>query len=142
MVASCAFSACGSPASRGAGAPAPSAENPDQAVSDGGAASTAPATRTGAELRRPEEGLRDVRPIRWDRAKGKGRRVTLFYYSGVKECHGLDRVDVDESPDEVVVTVFEGIRPGAQACIELAVEVKTVIELRRPLGGRRLVDGS
>ena len=127
--------ACGSSASD-----APAAA-PDDAVTG------APATHNGGsgsgpELREPEDGLLDVRPRPFDSHRAKGRKVTLFYYSGVEECYGLDRIEVDESPSRVTITIYEGRRPEAEICPELAVEVRSVVTLDRPLGKRKVVDGA
>ena len=125
----------------GSASPDAPAAAPDDAVTG------APATHddgggSGPELREPEDGLLDVRPRPFDGHEAKGRKVTLFYYSGVTECYGLDRIEVEESPDRVVITIFEGRRPEAEICPEIAVEVRSVVTLDRPLGKRKVVDGA
>jgi hypothetical protein len=96
------------------------------------------------EQREPREGLVDVRPHAWeDAALGEDdRTVTLTFWSGVEECYGLDRADVEEGPDEVVITLYTGRVPGDHVCIEIAVQATTTVTLDEPLGDRTLVDGA
>ena len=68
--------------------------------------------------------------------------VELRFATGVEDCYGLDRVDVEEEADAVTVTVFTGSKPGAQVCIEIAELVVTTVELSAPLGERVVIDGS
>ncbi len=93
-------------------------------------------------MREPEEGLVDVRARPFERHRARAKDVTVFYWSGVDECYGLDRIDVKERRRKVVLTVYEGRHPEAEVCPEIAVEVRSVAELRRPLGNRRVVDGA
>ncbi len=107
---------------------------------------SAPATTdrsdSKAELREPEEGLVDVYDRPFDRHKARGRKVTLFYVSGLDECYGLDRIKVRERRRKVVLTIFEGTHPDVDACPDVGVFVKSIARLKRPLGDRRVVDGS
>ncbi|MGH2808667.1 MAG: hypothetical protein ACRDKT_15490 [Actinomycetota bacterium] len=146
-----AFPGCGSPASGGAGALGSSgdlgaggASGPDTPVTDDGN-SNAPAPngpKGGAELREPDPDIVDPRPVDWDKAKRKGRKVTVFYYSGVKECYGLHHIDVNETDRKVTITVFDGTRPEVEVCIEIAQRVRSIVKLARPLGNREIVDGA
>lgn len=68
--------------------------------------------------------------------------IELRFYSGVQDCYGLDRVEVDAGDEAVTVTVFVGSRPGDRACIEIAELVATKVTLDDPLGARTLVDGA
>ena len=134
------FSACGSPTSSGS---SPAASAPDTSVSsDNMTADPGHDPRGKAEERKPEDGLVDPYPVNWDKSRRHGRRVTLFYYSGVKDCYGLHHVDVVETSRKVTVTLYDGRRPEAEMCIELAVRVRTTVTLDRPLGDRTLVDGA
>jgi hypothetical protein len=138
------FPGCGSPASGGGpGASGPS--DPDTAVSDDGNTSdmTADTGKKGkAELREPDPNVVNPIPVDWDKAKGKGRKITVFYYSGVKECYGLHHVDVKETEKKVTISIFDGNNPDAEVCIELAQRVRTIVKLAHPLGDRTLVDGA
>ena len=125
--------ACGSTANGASG-------SPDDPVS--APAQTDDAGRRRPELREPEEGLEGVRPRIFDRHKAEGRKVTLFYYSGVDECYGLDHIKIRERPRKVVLTIFEGNHPEAEACPDIAVQVRSIATLDRPLGDRKVVDGA
>lgn len=128
------IAACGGAANGAAGSPEEPVSAPAQHDSDGGG--------SRAELREPEEGLVDVRPRMFNRHRAEGRKVTLLYWSGVDECYGLDRIEIRERPRKVVLTIFEGRHPEAEVCTEQAVKVRSIATLQRPLGDRRVVDGS
>src|SRR5688500_11528341 len=50
----------------------------------------------------PRQGLGDVVPHIWDRAKATDpTHVRVEFYGGVEECEGLDRVEVDETAETV-----------------------------------------
>lgn len=91
----------------------------------------------------PRTGLVDVRAIRWDRHKavGGGDAVDVFFWHGIEECYGVDRVEVEYRQDEVEVTLFEGRNPEAEVCIEMAVRKVVRVALDEPLGDRKVVDG-
>lgn len=94
-------------------------------------------------LVRPRDGLVDIRPIHWDRAKAIDERtVEIWFYDGVEECYGLARVDVEYRERSVVITLYGGRVPTAEVCIELAMLKATRVDLSEPLAGRRLVDGA
>ncbi|MGH2711187.1 MAG: hypothetical protein ACRDH9_08305 [Actinomycetota bacterium] len=91
----------------------------------------------------PREGLVDIAPHIWDSAKPiDDRTVRVEFYGGVKECDGLDRVEVDETADSVTITLYTGRVPEAEVCIEIAVLKAVKVELDSPLGGREIVDGA
>jgi hypothetical protein len=92
----------------------------------------------------PEEGLVNVTPTVWTKAKVASDELSarLTWYSGVEECYGLDRAEVDYHERTIDITLFSGSRPEAETCIELAEKVVTVVELDEPVGGRELVDGA
>lgn len=133
-----AASACGSPDATGRAAPGSSPDDPVSAS----AGPFTPATTPEPELREPEDGLVDVYARSFDRHEARGHTLTLIYYSGVKDCYGLDRIEAQESDRRVVVTIYEGRRPEAEICPEIAVQVRSEVELRAPLGDRKLVDGA
>ena len=100
----------------------------------------------GAQLVEPTPGMADVRPHIFDHVvvSDDGTRVTVFFWSGVEPCYVLDHVDVDEGPDAITITLFEGYdsSAGDVACIEIALLKKVVVELDAPAGDRRIVDGA
>ena len=98
---------------------------------------------SGAQRVEPTEGLVDVHPTSFDRSARRdgGRALDLFFWSGVEECYGVDRIEVEYRNKTVSVTIFEGRRPEAETCIELAVRKVVRVELDEPLGNRTVVDG-
>ncbi len=72
------------------------------------------------------------------------RTLAVRFWDGVAPCHVLDRVEVAEGHDRVVVTLYTGRAPGAEdvACIELAVLKEVRVHLDAPLAGREVVDGA
>jgi hypothetical protein len=86
-----------------------------------------------------------VRPTAWDHVDvgPDGRTLTIVYTGGVSPCYVLDRVDVDEEPDTVTITLYQGHEPNADGvCIDIALLYSTQVVLAEPLGDRELVDGS
>lgn len=100
--------------------------------------------RGGAQRVEPRDGLVDVRATVWDRFKlrGAGRAVDLFFWSGIEECYGVDRVEVTFSKRVVTATIYEGREPSAETCIELAVRKVVRVDLDEPVGDRTVVDGN
>jgi hypothetical protein len=86
----------------------------------------------------------NVHPIEWERVEQRGRRLRVFFTSGVEPCSVLDHVQVDYRPREIVVTLFEGSDPKArdQACIAMAESKATDVKLTEAVRGRRVVDGA
>ncbi len=106
---------------------------------------TAPPPQEG-QLVTPSPGTVDARPTPWERfeAADDGSRLLVTYTGGVDTCYALDRVEVTETAEQVMVTVFEGVIPAAQnqPCIEIAVTKTVEVELSAPLGDRTVVDGA
>jgi hypothetical protein len=73
-----------------------------------------------------------------------GSKLEVRFYSGVEDCYGLERIDVEETEADVTVAVFTGSRPEARdvACIEIAELVAAVVTLDAPLGDRAVLDAS
>jgi len=121
--------------------PAGPAAPPDSPVSS--TPGTSPAPGPTALPVSPRPGLVDVRPHIWDRVEILGpRTLRLEFYGGIEECEGVDRVEVDQAPHAVTVTLFVGRVPTAEACIEIAVLKSIEVELEEPLAGREVVDGA
>jgi hypothetical protein len=133
LVATLLIAACGGAANGSAG-------SPDDPVS--ATASHDDPGKPRPSLREPEEGLVDIYARQFDRHKARGSKVTLFYYSGVDECYGLDHIDVKERRKKVVLTIYEGRHPEAEVCPEIAEFVRSIATLERPLGDRKVVDGA
>jgi len=73
-----------------------------------------------------------------------GRTVRLAVRIGGEPCDGVRRVAVSETAATVTVKVTAGPKPGA-ACHGVPALVGTFpvrVQLARPLGARRLVDGA
>lgn len=118
-----------------------SSAGPDTAVS--GLPASDPPAGGGPQRVETHDGLVDVRPTTFDRSepREKGTALDLFFWSGIEECYGVDRVEVEYLSKVISVTIFEGREPEADACIELAVRKVVRVELSEPIDGRRVVDG-
>jgi hypothetical protein len=129
--------ACGRAATGAASPPAPDDPTVSTPGDDGGGAPG------GAEPIRPRGDALDPRPaalVRY-RAADRGRALVLFFYSGPRPCHALDRVEVQERKRVVRVALLVGRDKdaGDVACPEIAQLFKTTVTLRGPLAGRRVV---
>ncbi|MEW9527665.1 hypothetical protein [Microbispora sp. NPDC049125] len=73
-----------------------------------------------------------------------GSKLDIVWWSGVEPCAVLDRVEVDEGGKDVTVTVYEGQdrRSPDAICIAIAIQKTTTVDLRAPLGDRKVVDGA
>ena len=98
-------------------------------------------------LVRPEPAVR-MRPQRWIRAdpSASGKRLRVHtVLTGGPPCAVLGRVDVEESADAVVVTLWVGRRRGAR-CPEagplIGFPIEVVVQLDSPLGRRVVRDGA
>lgn len=127
--------ACGEPSEP------PAASPPDTAVSN--TPGEEPTGGGGPQRVEPGDGLVDIRTTTFDRsvARDQGRALDLFFWSGIEECYGVDRVEVAYAKRRVTVTIYEGRRPEAETCIELAVRKVVRVQLDERLGGRTVVDG-
>jgi len=125
-------------------APTAVPEPTDAATSPAGDGSTATDTSgMAARLVVPEAGTTDARPSAYDHVEVSGTTATVFYYAGVEPCSVLDRVEVDEGADQVVITLFIGSKAGPEtSCIAIAEYLAVQVELSTELGGRQIVDGA
>ena len=123
------------------GANVPPTSGPDDVVSN--TPGEEPSDRGGPLRVEPRAGLVDVRVIGWDRhrVRAKGSAVDLFFWHGIEECYGVDRIDVSYDEKVVTLTIYEGRNPEAETCIELAVRKVLRVTLTKPLGDRAVVDG-
>jgi hypothetical protein len=95
----------------------------------------------------PTPDLLDPRPTAIDSVAvvdgGDGDKVEVSFYNGIRECYGLDRVEVVEADESVTIGVFTGsLPPGDQVCIDIAELQFTVVSLDAPLGDRQVIDAS
>lgn len=144
VVATCALAACGSPG-RGVAPGGAPATSPDVTVSATSASGSGPAGPRYA-LVEPRPGMAGVHPIGFERVRplSGGTTLRVIFWSGVEPCSVLDSVEVEESDEEVTITLYEGHDPNATdvACIEIAMKKAVDVELSRPLGDRAVVDGA
>jgi hypothetical protein len=120
----------------------PAGSSPDDVVSNTPGAD--PPEPGGPQRVEPHEDVVDVRATHWDKHKVRdgGRAIDLFFWSGVEECYGVDRVEIVYGKKLIRATIYEGREPSAETCIELAVRKVIRVELEEPLGDRRVVDGN
>jgi hypothetical protein len=115
----------------------PVVAGPGDASDDGGGDPAPPGPGGSTEIT-PEPGVGvDVHERPFDEAEvlADEGAVRIFYTGGVQDCYVLDRVEVDATdPSSLAVTVFEGSRPGADACIEIAVFYSTTVEVDGAIG--------
>jgi len=105
--------------------------------------SSAPGGQTlfgdGATRVHPNSHIVDLNRTPWDHVKVSpdGKRVTVYFWTGVQACYGLGRVDVTRHDGQLTIRLWTGIRPRAigMVCPELAQLYKTVIYLHRPIIG-------
>ena len=96
------------------------------------------------ELVRPQPGLFNVEPNRWERAvvTPDDRHVAIYFMSGPPPLHELDHVDVRYEPKKIVLTVYVGTTEDVDSWKLPAITRVVLCELDEPVAGRRLVDGS
>lgn len=88
-------------------------------------------------------GLR-ARPFDTSTVGDDGRTIAIDFVSGIEPCYVLGRVDVDEGPNAVTITLFDGHLDTGEdvACIDIGVAKRTIVTLDVPIGDRRIVDGA
>jgi hypothetical protein len=127
---------------------APGSGSPDEPVTSsprppGGPGGRSPGVPTPIK---PRGGTERPRPVKFESARptAGGRTLEVTWWSGVEPCHVLDRVTVDYRGGSVEVTLYEGQDPTKKnrACIEIAVQKRTLVPLRTSLGDRKIVDGA
>jgi hypothetical protein len=95
----------------------------------------------------PTGNVRDPRPTFLDNVvtDSASTTVVVWFWMGVPPCSVLDRVEVEETPVLVKITVYTGASADAPpdiACIQLAELYSTTVSLDDPLGRRDIVDGA
>ncbi len=99
----------------------------------------------GARRLSRRKGLVDVRPVRWDRYEETrpGELLVTFYASPHPGYDDVDRTEVVEEDDRVVVTLYLGRDPDLAGPVTLVASEQTVtVQLSAPLAGRTVVDGA
>lgn len=128
--------ACASPAPTGSG-------------SDGSVSTSVPPTSGPPPTQKPkiltvQPGLQNVTPMTWIKAvpSSDGLTLTVWFWGG--PCMGIDHADVNETPDHVTVSLFQGTPPSlvGSVCPEIAMLQGVRVSLSSPLGDRKIVDGS
>lgn len=89
----------------------------------------------------PEEGLARTFPVSagWIVDSGDNS-VTVGMSVGPMECYGLASAEVEETAEEVLVTLTAGFREDATSCGDAAPFWTYEFELSEPLGDRPVVD--
>jgi hypothetical protein len=92
----------------------------------------------------PTPGLQNVLATSWIEAVPSADDMTLTVSFWGSPCLGVDHVDVNETPDRVAITLYQGTPPSmvGMACIEIAMLAAVRVDLSSPLGNRTVVDGS
>jgi hypothetical protein len=122
----------------GQSSPAVPGESPEVAVSTPAVEPVPLPGDDGATVAVPNPDLLNPQPVGWDHivVAPDGRSLTVYYWSGVPECYGLQRVDVTPADGGVDVQLYVGtVPPGDQVCIELAQLYKVEVQLEAPVIG-------
>jgi hypothetical protein len=101
--------------------------------------------RDEVEVITPRPGMRNPKPVRWERVEVLGeRKLRVHYAAGVAPCNVLDSVRVDYRPATIVVTLYAGSDPKQtdRVCAAVADEKAVDVRLAKPLAGRKVVDGA
>jgi hypothetical protein len=151
VVGSDAVVACTEDPGAGAGGGSPGYGGSGEVLCDGdkptadapaGTDCSAPAEPESRLVEPRGDGVQRLYPVGWDRHTAEGRRVTVYWYSGVEPCYVLAKVGVEEGPQRVVITLYEGTTDPDAICIEIAEAKRTTVRLAEPLGDRQVVDGA
>jgi hypothetical protein len=103
---------------------------------------SAPAAVPVTGHRPVEPTLIDPRPVPIDDVIETADPATVLvtFWAGPEACEGVQRVDVDETPEEVRLAVFLGQRVPGQVCALVAEHAATAVTLAAPLGDRAVID--
>ncbi|MGH2700557.1 MAG: hypothetical protein ACRDJ2_02155 [Actinomycetota bacterium] len=146
LVAVLSATACGEPVSNDGGSTngdAGGSQDPDDPVS-----STPDSGGGSGAMKALEVELRDMlvepreHPFEKSKVIDGGEAVELYFWDGIQECGGPQRVESEYRAEEVVLTLFVGRNPEAEVCTEQAVNKVLTVPLEEPLDGRRVVDGA
>ncbi|MPY91773.1 MAG: hypothetical protein GEV08_01545 [Acidimicrobiia bacterium] len=117
------------------------ADEPGPPPADAGQAPAAGAVPVTAHLA-AEPGLADPSPAAIESVVATGDPAVLLvtFWAGPPECSGLQRIEVDESAEQVRVGVHVGERRPGEPCTRIAVRYSATVTLQSPLGARPVVD--
>jgi hypothetical protein len=140
------LSACGTSASRPAATPDPEAV---QAGPDAGGATDGQGdSEVPDAIVVPQPGQVDVVPVPWDVVEHvEGTVLGLQFRSRGAPCEVLDRVEIEETAEQVTATLFQGRDPDVAAddpaCLDAPVRTLRVeIPLEEWVDCRTFVDGA
>ncbi len=132
----------------GGTAPEASGQDPEQPTSCSATdpCASSPTEPSGPETVTPRPGMADVHTVPFQSAapEDDGTVIRVVWWSGVEPCYVLDHVEVVETGTTVTITLYQGHDPAARdvACIELAVQKTTFVELDQPVRDREIIDGA
>ena len=93
-------------------------------------------------------GIAEPVPTGWDHVTiwPDGRTLTVYFWSGVEACYGLDRVELVDVGDTLSIRLYTGFRVDAanKRCIELAQLYSIDLTLEEPIlgGGVEGIEGA
>jgi hypothetical protein len=87
----------------------------------------------------PDGTVSDPQPQGWDHVVvgPDGRTLDVYFWMGVRHCHGLHSVEVTPTESGIDLTLMTGVPVGAEGmvCVALATEYVTTVPLDAPLIG-------
>lgn len=88
--------------------------------------------------------VEDIEPIEWNRVDvgADDMTLTVEYDAGSSACFGIDHADVEYREDRIVVTLYEGTKPGTDLCQPVLLTGRLTVPLDQPVSGRDIVDGA
>ncbi len=97
------------------------------------------------EIVKPRPGMKNLRPVVWEKAESLSeRKVLVTFYGGVEPCDVLDSVKVKYGAKDVTISLFSGSDPKQPdaVCIEIAKLKAVEVDLTEDLGNRQIADGA
>lgn len=87
----------------------------------------------------PDPTVTDPQPHGWDSVAvaADGTSLTVYFWMGVPECHGLHSVEVTPADSGIDLVLYTGVPAGAEdvMCIAIAQLYETEVQLDEPLIG-------
>lgn len=147
LVSTLAFAACTSAGGAPSGGPSASPPTAPAPTPVGGGTSGDPGTGVGvgvnpvpvdpgagqAPIVMPKPGQLNPHPVAVTTLEpavdGRHVIVRVTWWSGVEPCHVLDSIKVERVGNDISLTVFEGTGDPNAACIEIAQQKATIVDL-------------